>query len=118
MAHFAKIENGTVTHVIVVGNGDCNGGEFPESESFGQQFIASLGLGGEWKQTSYSGSFRKQYAGIGYKYDEAADVFVAPQPFPSWTLDANHDWQPPTPRPEGSFVWDEETLAWVEVPAG
>jgi hypothetical protein len=46
-----------------------------------------------------------------------ADVFVAPKPYASWTLDENHDWQPPTAKPEGFYTWDEETLAWVEVPA-
>ena len=119
MAHFAKLDsNNIVTTVIVVGNDDCGGGEFPASETIGQAFLASIGLDGVWKQTSYNHNFRKQYAGAGFSYDATADVFVAPQPFQSWTLDANHDWQPPTPRPEGDFVWDEETLAWVEVPAG
>ena len=68
-------------------------------------------------RTSYNHNIRKQYAGIGYTYDADADEFVAPQPFPSWTLDSNNDWQAPTPKPEGSFIWDEETLAWVETPA-
>ena len=78
MAHFAKISNETVEQVIVVANSDCGGGNFPESESVGQAFIASLGLTGEWKQTSYSGSFRGLYAGMGFTYDSELDVFVAP----------------------------------------
>ena len=78
MAHFAKIENGIVREVIVIGNGDCGGGDFPESEAAGQAFIASLGLAGEWKQTSYNGNFRSKYAGIGDIYDAVNDVFVAP----------------------------------------
>lgn len=78
MAHFAKIENNIVTQVIVVSNDDCGGGNFPKSEPIGQAFIASIGLDGEWKQTSYSGSFRGCYAGIGSTYDEDADSFVAP----------------------------------------
>lgn len=65
MAHFAKIEDGIVRDVIVVSNSDCGGGDFPASEPIGQAFIASLGLTGEWRQTSYSGSFRSQYAGMG-----------------------------------------------------
>ena len=77
MAHFAKVENGVVGQVIVVANADCGGGEFPESEPIGQAFIASLGLEGEWLQTSYSGSFRGRYAGIGFEYDEESDTFVA-----------------------------------------
>jgi hypothetical protein len=78
MAHFAKIENGAVGLVLVVSNDDCGGGNFPESEPIGQAFLASLGLDGEWKQTSYSGSFRSKYAGIGDIYDAVNDVFVAP----------------------------------------
>jgi len=78
MAHFAKIDNGTVSQVIVVGNDDCGGGDFPASESVGQAFIASLGLAGEWKQTSYNGNFRGKYAGIGDTYDADLDEFVTP----------------------------------------
>lgn len=78
MAHFAQIIGDTVTQVIVVGNDDCGGGTFPESEPVGQEFIASLGLQGDWKQTSYNGNFRGRYAGIGYRYDSQLDEFVAP----------------------------------------
>jgi hypothetical protein len=80
MAHFAKIENGVVREVIVVGNADCGGGDFPESEAAGQAFIASIGLAGEWKQTSYNANFRGKYAGIGDTYDAVNDVFVSPTP--------------------------------------
>ena len=69
MAHFAEITNNTVAQVIVIANDDCGGGNFPESEPIGQAFIASLGLTGEWLQTSYSGSFRNCYAGIEYTFD-------------------------------------------------
>jgi hypothetical protein len=78
MAHFAKIENGVVREVIVIGNDECGGGDFPASETAGQTFIASLGLAGEWKQTSYSGSFRSKYAGIGDFYDPVLDIFTPP----------------------------------------
>ena len=78
MAHFAKINNGAVVDVIVINNEDCAGGEFPVSEPAGQEFIASIGLAGEWKQTSYNGNFRGKYAGIGDTYDSENDVFVAP----------------------------------------
>jgi len=98
MAHFAKISDGTVETVIVISNTDC-GAEFPASEPVGQAFIASLGLDGEWKQTSYNNNFRKQYAGIGYTYNETADVFIAPKPFASWSLDENYDWQAPIDYP-------------------
>jgi hypothetical protein len=78
MAHFAKVANNIVSAVIVVANSDCGGLDFPESESVGQTFIASLGIEGAWLQTSYNGNFRGIYAGIGYSYDETKDVFVAP----------------------------------------
>lgn len=78
MAHFARVEEGIVREVIVVGNDDCGGGDYPASEPIGQAFIASIGLSGEWRQTSYNGNFRGVYAGIGYTFDADADEFVAP----------------------------------------
>ena len=86
MAHFAQVSNGTIGQVIVVSNDDCGGGSFPASEPIGQAFIASLGLDGDWLQTSYHANFRGLYAGIGYTYDTALDEFVAPpapEPVPS-----------------------------------
>jgi len=69
------------------------------------------------KRTSYNGTIRGIYAGIGYTYDADADVFVAPQPYPSWTLDSNYDWQPPTPYPTDgeTYYWNEEELAWAGI---
>lgn len=84
MAHFAQVdEYGIVRDVIVIGNADCGGGTFPDSEQIGQAFINGphpdcLALEGVWKQTSYSGSFRGYFAGLGYSYDAVADVFVPP----------------------------------------
>ncbi|MFZ9891998.1 MAG: hypothetical protein ACO3FL_09140 [Ilumatobacteraceae bacterium] len=83
MAHFAKIETDTVTQVIVVSNDDCGGGEFPESEPIGKAFIGSLGLTGDWLQTSYHANFRGCYAGIGYTFDANLGdhgEFVPPPP--------------------------------------
>lgn len=115
MAHFAELnENNIVERVIVVSNDDCLDSDGVESEQVGAQFCFNL-LGGRWIQTSYNGSFRKQFAGFGYQYDEDADVFIAPQPFPSWVLDENKDWQAPVPMPtEGAWYWDEDAGAWVE----
>lgn len=78
MAHFAQISGDVVTQVIVVSNDDCGNLDFPQSEPVGQEFIASIGLQGEWKQTSYNGNFRGRYAGIGYQYNRELDEFVAP----------------------------------------
>jgi len=75
VAHFARIDSGIVREVIVIDNADCGGGDFPESEPIGQAFIASIGLDGDWRQTSYNGNFRGTYAGIGYTFD--GDEFVA-----------------------------------------
>ena len=117
MAYFAEIdETGTVLQVISVSNADAPDPAPSNSEPLGQAFIASLGLEGVYRQTSYHGSFRRRFAGIGYTYDADRDAFIEPQPYPSWTLDENADWQPPTPRPaEGRWYWDEATLSWLSV---
>ena len=78
MAHFARVEDGIVREVIVVNNSDCGGGDYPDSNPIGQAFIASIGLNGQWEQTSYSGSFRSKYAGQGDTFDAVADAFVSP----------------------------------------
>jgi len=76
MAHFAQISNGVVENVLVVANSDCGNKEFPESEAIGKAFLASLGLDGEWLQTSYNANFRSKYAGIGDTWN--GTDFVAP----------------------------------------
>ena len=78
MAHFARVDGGIVREVIVINDSDCGGGTMPESEPVGQAFIVSIGLDGEWRQTSYNGNFRGMYAGSGYTYDAVLDEFVAP----------------------------------------
>lgn len=117
MAHFAQInESNIVTQVIVVSNDDCGGGDYPESDAPGAAFCHNL-LGGTWKQTSYNGNFRKRYAGIGYTFREDLDAFVAPQPYPSWTLnEETAQWEAPVERPaEGAWNWNETTQQWDEV---
>ena len=133
MAHYAEIdENNIVTQVLVVSN---------EQEHRGQDFLANdLGLGGTWVKTSYntrggvyyapstnlpaedqSKAYRKNYAGIGFSYDDQRDAFISPQPYASWTL--NEDsclWESPVPYPEDEnfYTWNEETTSWepVEIP--
>ena len=118
MAHFAQLnEENLVTQVIVVANHDTADQDGVENEAIGIEFCTNL-LGGNWKQTSYNGNIRKNYAGIGYKYDAALDAFVPPQPFASWTLDeATAQWEAPTPYPtdDKRYTWDEATTSWVEV---
>ena len=108
MSHWAEIDNeNKVIRVLVGDNNDPNGDE-------GYQWLID-NLGGTWIQTSYNNNFRKQYAGIGYTYDAVNDVFIAPQPFASWSLDEKFDWQPPTAMPtEGLWLWDEDSLSWLE----
>jgi hypothetical protein len=115
MAHFAELdENNTVLQVIVVHNNELKGANGVEYENKGIQFCETLFGHANWKQTSYNHNIRKQFAAAGYTYDPDKDVFVAPQPFPSWSLDDNSDWQAPTPRPEDDnlYSWNEETQDW------
>ena len=123
MAHFAELDgNNVVLRVIVVGNKDTSNANGVEKEYIGQAFCERL-YGGNWKQTSYNGNIRKNYAGIGYTYNSDIDAFVPPKPYASWVL--NNDtaqWEAPTPMPEDGqmYSWNEETTSWdvVEQPAG
>jgi hypothetical protein len=118
MAHFAQLDqNNQVTQVIVLSNAVV-GDEYPASEPVGQSFIAdTLKLDGVWKQTSYNNNFRKQYAGIGYTYSAVDDVFIAPQPYPSWSLADDFEWVAPVSMPDdgGRYQWNEESQEWVEL---
>jgi hypothetical protein len=117
MAHFAQLENNIVTQVIVVSNQDILDENGQESEQKGVDFCSNL-LGGTWKQTSYNGNIRKNYAGIGYTYDEGRDAFIAPKPFNSWLLDeATCQWKAPVDMPtdDKMYSWDEDTLSWKEI---
>jgi len=78
VAHFAQVDNNIVRNVIVINNSDCGGGDFPDSEPIGQAFIASIGIEGNWMQTSYNNNFRGAYAGQGMTYDPVLDEFVSP----------------------------------------
>ena len=114
MAHFAKLENNIVIQVIVVANQEIIDENGQESEQKGIDFCSNL-LGGTWKQTSYNGNIRKNYAGIGYTYDETLDAFIAPKPFNSWLLDETTcQWKAPVdyPADKGHCKWNEETLTW------
>ena len=125
MAHFAELDsNNIVLRVIVVSNDDvdANGGDYStEAETFVETLLPHSENGVAWKQTSYNGTARKQYAGEGYVYDAAKDKFLLPQPQPSWTLNDNDDWDAPVTYPTittmadyDAFIisWDEDNLTW------
>ena len=117
MAHFAELgEDNIVLRVIVVNNEELMvDGE--ESEAKGAEFCRNL-LGGTWKQTSYNGNFRKNYAGMGYTYDSSRDAFIPPKPFPSWVLNEETClWEAPIAYPNDGKMhsWSEETGSWIVV---
>ena len=117
MAHYCRLdENNIVTEVIVIDNKDTADANGVEKEYIGAAFCERL-FGGTWKQTSYNATIRKNYAGIGYSYNSFIDAFVPPQPYTSWTLDANAQWQAPVAMPTDGkmYSWNEETQTWVEV---
>ena len=110
MAHYAFLDANNVVTEVITGIDETELIEGLDTETWYGNFRGQL-----CKRTSYNNNIRKQYAGIGYTYDVNADVFVAPQPYPSWTLDNNHDWQPPTPMPDGDYYWNEDTQTWLLV---
>jgi hypothetical protein len=115
MAHFAKLdENNIVIDVLVVSNDILLKTDGTESEYKGKVFLNGLFGNATWVQTSYNSNFRKQYAGIGFTYDETNDVFISIKPFNSWTLDSNFEWQPPTsyPTDNRTYSWNETNLSW------
>ena len=111
MAHYAFLdENNIVTQVIVGRNED----EVVDGISDWEKYYGEI-MNQKCVRTSYNHNIRKQYAGIGYTYDESADVFISPKPYPSWLIDENHDWQSPIPMPteDGRWWWDEENQEWT-----
>ena len=120
MAHFAKLdETNNVIGVHVLNNEVIIDADGNEQEQVGIAFLTQLNGGVGWyKQTSYNGTFRKNYAGVGYTYDPARDAFIAPQPFNSWTLNEDTcQWDSPVPYPtdDKRYTWDEATTNWIEV---
>jgi hypothetical protein len=120
MAHFAKLDqNNRVEQVVVIDNATIDDLPFPESEPVGIAFCQSLyGEDTVWAQTSYSASFRYNYASEGYTYDSLVEAFISPKPYPSWLLDTNtYVWTAPIPYPNDgkAYVWDEATQSWVDL---
>ena len=103
MSHFAKLNNNTVTEVIVAEK------DFINSGVVGDEFL--------WVQTSYNNNFRKNFAGKGYTYDKTRDSVIPPKLYSSWTLDETTcQWEAPIPHPDDgkNYYWDEETINWTE----
>ena len=118
MAHCAKLdENNVVIEVNVVDNKDVGDLPFPESETVGIEFLNNwAGEVFNWKQTSYNGNFRKNYAGPGFTYNEEFDAFLSPKPFASWKLNKQYwDWEAPVAFPDDgeNHHWDEKNLSWI-----
>lgn len=111
MAHYAFLDENNIVTQVITGIDETELIEGLDTETWYGNF-----RGQTCKRTSYNGNIRKQYAGIGYTYDAVNDVFISPQPFVSWSLDENFDWQAPTPKPEGElgeWHWAEDLGEWV-----
>jgi hypothetical protein len=120
MAHFAELnENNVVKQVVVVNNAELLDDEGNEVEMKGRQFCFDLFGEGNWLQTSYNQNKRGGFAAKGWIYDEVADVFYAPAPFPSWVLQSDYTWaapvERPVDRPGHDWRWNETLKNWVEV---
>ncbi len=108
MAHYAFLDENNLVTEVISGKDETELIEGLDTETYYGNF-----RGQTCKRTSYNNNIRKQYAGIGYTYDAVNDVFITPQPYPSWALDDNFDWQPPIPRPYGDlWQWNEQSLSW------
>ena len=114
MAHYAFLDENNIVTEVIVGRNET---EVVDGVSDWETYYGNR-RGQVCKRTSYNGNVRKQFAGVGYTYDETADVFIAPKPFASWSLDENYDWQAPIAYPADGkdYLWDEANQVWVESP--
>ena len=112
MAHYAFLDQNNIVIEVIVGKDETELIDGLSPEEWYGNFRGQV-----CKRTSYNNKIRKQYAGVGYKYDLTADVFIAPKPFASWSLDSNYDWQAPVQRPADGkqYSWDESNQVWVLV---
>ena len=114
MAHYAFLDDNNVVTEVITGKDESELIDGLSPEVWYGNFRGQV-----CKRTSYNHNIRKQYAGIGYTYDAVADVFIAPKPFDSWSLDENYDWQAPIDYPADGkqYLWDEANQVWVEFTA-
>ena len=109
MAHYAYLDDNNIVVAVTVGKDETELIDGLDTETY-----YAFGTPYTVKRTSYNHNIRKQYAGIGYTYNSINDVFIAPQPYPSWALDDDFNWQPPTPKPtEGMWFWNEAEQVWI-----
>lgn len=111
MAHYAFLDQNNIVTEVIVGKDEAD-----LSQNW-EQFYGAI-RNQVCKRTSYNGNIRKNYAGVGYAYDNAKDAFIAPKPYPSWTLaEETCRWAAPTPMPvdDKPYQWDEATLSWVDI---
>jgi hypothetical protein len=113
MAHYAFLDSNNIVTEVITGKDETELIDGLDPETWYSNFRGQV-----CKRTSYNNNIRKQYASIGYTYDFDADEFISPQPFLSWTLDSNNDWQAPIAKPDGGYNWNESTLSWVAIPVG
>jgi hypothetical protein len=110
MAHYAFLDENNIVTEVIPGKDETELIDNLDPETWYSNFRNQT-----CKRTSYNNNIRKQFAGIGYTYDAVNDVFIAPQPYPSWALDNDFNWQPPTPRPiEGMWYWNESEQVWLD----
>lgn len=119
MAHFVVLdENNIVIDITVVADSDCLDSDGNQSEEVGVAFLTNLFGDKNWKLTSLTGGFRNKFAGIGYSYLPDSDVFVTPEPYPSWSLNDDYDWEAPIAYPDDGkhYRWLEGSGEWEEIP--
>jgi hypothetical protein len=110
MAHYAFLDTNNVVTEVITGIDETEQIEGLDPETWYGNFRGQV-----CKRTSYNNKIRKQFAAVNGTYSFDADVFIAPQPYLSWTLDENHNWQSPTPKPDGDYSWNEEELKWIAI---
>ena len=117
MAHYAFLDDDNIVTEVIVGRHEY---ETVDGISDWETYYGEF-RGQRCVRTSYNGNIRKNFAGIGYSYDEVRDAFIAPQPYPSWVLDEDTcHWNAPTLRPNDGqpYEWDEDTVSWVQIDTG
>jgi hypothetical protein len=111
MAHYAFLDDNNIVTEVITGIEETELIEGLDTETWYGNFRGQV-----CKRTSYNGNIRKNYAGIGFRYDQSLDAFIPPKPFDSWLLnEETANWEAPVPKPEGNYTWDEDSVSWLQV---